>query len=477
LALQNGQARPGRLASARFAGIGFVDAGDLGAGRRQHGCDHTDPPGSGTQVSQAAQGLHSGETPFVRRHGRLTFEEVDLTDLAQRFGTPLYVYSKRAILEALGQYQRALEGRPSLVCYAVKANPNLGVLSLLARAGSGFDIVSGGELARVLAAGGTASRVVFSGVGKTRAELERALRAGILCFNVESEFELHNLSGVAAALGQRAPVSLRVNPEIDAGTHPYIATALKSSKFGVSYRDAFELYRRAHADPHLRVVGIDCHIGSQIAQVPPVEQAVDRLLDLVDRLQSHGVTLDHLDFGGGLGIAYRDETPPTIGQWIGAITRRVDARGHRDKTLLVEPGRSIVGPAGLLLTRVIGLKTGEGGNFAIVDAAMNDQMRPALYGAWMKVEPVEVRDLPPRTYDIVGPICESGDWLARERPLAVQGGDLLAMLGAGAYGMSMASTYNSRCRAAEVIVDGREVHCVRRRDTVEDLMAGESVLP
>jgi diaminopimelate decarboxylase len=428
-------------------------------------------------VSREAERLHSGETRFVRRDGRLTCEEVDLSDLAQRFGTPLYVYSKRSILEAFGQYLAALDGRPSLVCYAVKANPNLGVLSLLARAGSGFDIVSGGELARVLAAGGAASRVVFSGVGKTRPELEAALRAEILCFNVESEFELQDLSSVAAALGQRAPVSLRVNPEIDAGTHPYIATALKSSKFGVSYADAFELYRRAHADPHLRVVGIDCHIGSQILQVTPVEQAVDRLLDLVDRLQREGVRLHHVDFGGGLGIAYRDETPATIGEWISAITRRVDARGHRDKTLLVEPGRSIVGPAGLLLTRVIGLKARDGGNFAIVDAAMNDQMRPALYGAWVKVEPVELRDLPLRTYDIVGPICESGDWLARERPLAIQRGDLLAMLGTGAYGMSMASTYNSRCRAAEVIVDGREVHCVRRRETIDGLMADESMLP
>jgi diaminopimelate decarboxylase len=428
-------------------------------------------------VSDLPDGRNSSQTPFVRLDGKLTCEQVDLTDLAQRFGTPLYVYSRRAILDAFDQYRRALEGRPSLICYAVKANPNLGVLSLLARAGSGFDIVSGGELARVAAAGGTASRVVFSGVGKTRAELEGALRAAILCFNVESEFELQDLSGVAATLGLRAPVSLRVNPEIDAGTHPYIATALKSSKFGVSYDHALELYRRAHADPNLRVIGIDCHIGSQIAQVTPVEQAVDRLLDLVDHLQREGVTLRHLDFGGGLGIAYRDETPPTIGQWIGAITRRIDARGHRDKTLLVEPGRSIVGQAGVLLTRVIGLKTGNGGNFAIVDAAMNDQMRPALYGAWMQVEPVELRSLPPRTYDIVGPICESGDWLARERSLAIHRGDLLAMPGTGAYGMSMASTYNSRCRAAEVIVDGREVHCVRRRDTVEDLMAGESVLP
>ena len=419
----------------------------------------------------------SSDAPFVRRAGQLYCEQVALQELAQRFGTPLYVYSRRAILDTFRQYERALAGRPSLICYAVKANSNLGVLSLLARAGSGFDIVSGGELARVIAAGGAASRVVFSGVGKTEAEIDAALRAGILCFNVESSFELQTISTIAATLGRRAAVSMRVNPEIDPGTHPYIATGLKSSKFGVAYGRAVELYRRAAADPHLQLVGIDCHIGSQIEQAGPFEQAADRLLDLVDQLEREGVKLHHLDFGGGLGIAYRDETPPTIAQWIGAITRRVDARGHRDKMLLVEPGRSIVGPAGALVTRVLGVKTGDGGNFAIVDAAMNDQMRPALYGAWMDVQPVASKSLPPRTLDIVGPICESGDWLARERSLALEAGDLLAMLSAGAYGMSMASTYNSRCRAAEVIVDGREVHSVRRRETIDDLMAGESVLP
>jgi len=415
--------------------------------------------------------------PFSRRDGRLHCEDVALDELAQRFGTPLYVYSRQAILDAYGRYRRALEGRPAVVCYAVKANSNLGVLGLLARAGSGFDIVSGGELARVIAAGGAASRVVFSGVGKTDAEIEAGLRAGILCFNVESDFELDNIARVAASLGRRAPVSLRVNPEIDPGTHPYIATGLKSSKFGVAYEEALALYRRASADPHLRVTGIDCHIGSQILQTPPYEQAIDRVLDLVDRLEREGVTLHHLDFGGGLGIAYRDETPPRIEQWVGAITRRVDARGYRDRTVLVEPGRSIVGPAGALLTRVIGLKGGAGGNFAIVDAAMNDQMRPALYGAWMDVQPVVAGSAAPRTLDVVGPVCESGDWLARERGLAVEAGSLLAMLSAGAYGMSMSSNYNSRCRAAEVIVDGGQAHCVRRRETIEDLMAGESLLP
>jgi len=422
-------------------------------------------------------GSDASAAPFARRAGILYCEDVTLEELAQRFGTPLYVYSQRAILDAYRQYERALQGRPAMVCYAVKASSNLGVLGLLARAGSGFDIVSGGELARVIAAGGTPSRVVFSGVGKTEAEIEQALTAGILSFNVESEFELRDVARIASALGRRAPVSLRVNPHIDPGTHPYIATGLKSSKFGVSFEQALDLYRRACADAHLQVVGIGCHIGSQIAQAAPFEQAADRLLDLVEQLEREAISLRHLDFGGGLAIAYRDEAPPAIGQWVGAITRRVDARGHRDKMLLVEPGRSIVGPAGVLLTRVIGLKAGGERDFAIVDAAMNDQMRPALYGAWMDVQPVTIRTVPPRTVDVVGPVCESGDWLARERLLGIEAGDLLAMLSAGAYGMSMASTYNSRCRAAEVIVDGGDVHCVRRRESIEDLMAGESVLP
>ena len=422
-------------------------------------------------------GSDASAAPFARRAGILYCEDVALEELAQRFGTPLYVYSQRAILDAYRQYERALQGRPAMVCYAVKASSNLGVLGLLARAGSGFDIVSGGELARVIAAGGTPSRVVFSGVGKTDAEIEQALAAGILSFNVESEFELRDVARIASALGRRAPVSLRVNPHIDPGTHPYIATGLKSSKFGVSFEQALDLYRRARADAHLQVVGIGCHIGSQIAQAAPFEQAADRLLDLVEQLEREAISLRHLDFGGGLAIAYRDEAPPAIGQWVGAITRRVDARGHRDKMLLVEPGRSIVGPAGALLTRVIGLKAGGERDFAIVDAAMNDQMRPALYDAWLDVQPATERARPERTLDIVGPVCESGDWLARERRLAIGPGDVLAMLSAGAYGMSMASNYNSRCRAAEVIVDGARACCVRRRETIENLMAGESLLP
>ena len=418
----------------------------------------------------------ANRAPFVRRSGTLFCEDISLHDLAQRFGTPLYVYSRRAILDAYEQYRGALSGRESLVCYAVKANSNLGVLNLLARAGSGFDIVSGGELARVLAAGGTAARTVFSGVGKTEDEIENALRSQILCFNVESDFELRTISAVAARLGRRAPISLRVNPQIDPGTHPYIATGLKSSKFGVAYEQAIDLYRRAAADPHLEVAGIDCHIGSQIAHAAPFEQAADRLLDVVDRLEREGIGLRHLDFGGGLAIAYRDESPPTIAEWVGAIVRRVDERGHRGKMLLVEPGRSIVGAAGALLMRVIGWKDGSGGTFAIVDAAMNDQLRPALYDAWMDVQPVVARSEPPRSADVVGPICESGDWLARGRMLSVAAGDVLAMFGAGAYGMSMASNYNSRCRAAEVIVDGSHAHCVRQRERIDDLMAGESMI-
>ncbi len=422
-------------------------------------------------------GSDAGASPFVRRAGSLYCEGVALEELAQRFGTPLYVYSRSAILDAYRQYEQALHGRPSMVCYAVKANSNLGLLGLLARAGSGFDIVSGGELARVIAAGGAASRVVFSGVGKTAAEIEMALSAGILSFNVESEFELRDISRIASALGRPAPVSLRVNPHIDPGTHPHIATGLKSSKFGVAYEQALDLYRRAGADVHLQVVGIDCHIGSQIPQPAPFEQAADRLLDLVEQLEHEGIRLHHLDFGGGLAIGYRDESPPTIERWIGAITRRVDARGHRDKMLLVEPGRSIAGPAWALLMRVIGLKSGADRDFAIVDAAMNDQLRPVLYDAWMDVQPVTQQALPEKTLDIVGPVCESGDWLARGRRLAIRSGDLLAMLSAGAYGMSMASNYNSRGRAAEVIVDGDQAYCVRRRETIEDLMAGESLLP
>jgi len=414
---------------------------------------------------------------FARRDGKLACESVLLEAIAEKFGTPTYVYSRAAIEYAFAAYTAALEGRPSLVCYAMKANSNLAVLDILARAGCGFDIVSGGELARVIAAGGDPRKVVFSGVGKTEAEIARALDAGILCFNLESVAELEMVERVAAAAGRRARVSVRVNPDVDPKTHPYISTGLRSNKFGVAYADTLPLYRRAAAMPHVEVVGIDCHIGSRIGDVAPYLEAADRLLDLVDALSAERIELAHIDFGGGLDIRYRDESPPAVADLIGALIARVDARGHGDKMLMFEPGRSIVGPAGALLTRVNIVKPGQEKNFLVVDAGMNDLVRPSLYDAWMEVQPVTQRDGPAHTYDIVGPICESGDWLARERQLAAEPGDLLAILGAGAYGMSMASNYNSRGRAAEVMVDGARAYEVRRRETVEELFALESVLP
>ena len=417
-------------------------------------------------------------SPFTVINGVLHAEEVPLPALAQTYGTPLYVYSKRAIVAALHDYTDALRGRQSLVCYAMKANSALGVLDLLARAGAGFDIVSGGELARVLAAGGDPRKVVFSGVGKTEAEIEAALRADILCFNMESTAELDRIDTVARRLGVVAPVSVRVNPDVDARTHPYISTGLKDNKFGVAYDDTLPLYRDAAARAHIRIVGIDFHIGSQITEVAPYVDAADRLLDLVDALAAHGIALHHIDFGGGLGITYRDEAPPATGELIGALLAHVDARGHGDKTIVFEPGRSIVGNAGVLLTRVEFLKHGETKHFAVVDAAMNDMARPAMYDAWMDVQPVvPIGRGQAHAYDVVGPICESGDWLARARVLDIAPGDLLAILSAGAYGMSMASNYNTRGRAAEVLVDGTRVHLLRRRELAADLFALESRLP
>jgi diaminopimelate decarboxylase len=414
---------------------------------------------------------------FQRRDGTLHCEQVALPEIAARFGTPTYVYSRAAIEAAFATYVDALQGRRSLVCYAMKANSNIAVLNLLARAGSGFDIVSGGELARVIAAGGDPRKVVFSGVGKTETEIGQALAADILCFNLESVAELEMVGRVAASARRRARISVRVNPDVDPKTHPYISTGLKSNKFGVAYEDTLPLYRRAATMANVDIVGIDCHIGSRISDIAPYVEAANRLLDLVDALAQEGVPLSHIDFGGGLDIRYRDERPPPAAELVGALAARVDARGHGDKTLMFEPGRSIVGEAGALLTRVNIAKPGAEKNFLVVDAAMNDLIRPALYDAWMDVQPVEARDGEARTYDVVGPICESGDWLARERALVAQAGDLLAVLGAGAYGMSMASNYNSRGRAAEVIVDGDRCHCVRRRETVEELFRLESMLP
>jgi len=414
---------------------------------------------------------------FHRRSGALHCEGVPLADIAARFGTPTYVYSRAGIESAFGAYRDALQGRRSLICYAMKANSNLAVLNLLARAGSGFDIVSGGELARVIAADGDPRKVVFSGVGKTEAEIARALAADILCFNLESVAELQMVERVAASMDRRARVSVRVNPDVDPKTHPYISTGLKRNKFGVAYADTLPLYRRAAQMAHVEIVGIDCHIGSRISEVAPYLEAADRLLDLVDALAQEGIALSHIDFGGGLDIRYRDESPPLPAELVGALAGRADARGHGDKALMFEPGRSIVGPAGALLTRVNIVKPGEEKNFLVVDAAMNDLIRPALYDAWMDLQPIEFRQGEARIYDVVGPVCESGDWLARERRLVAEPGDLLAILGAGAYGMSMASNYNSRGRAAEVIVDGGRCHCVRRRETVEELFSLESILP
>jgi len=414
---------------------------------------------------------------FARRAGELYCEQVALTAIAEQYGTPTYVYSRHAIEQAYAAYAGALAGRRALVCYAIKANSNLAILNLLVRAGAGFDIVSGGELARVLAAGGDARRTVFSGVGKLDHEIETALRADVLCFNVESEPELAQIARLAADMGRRAPISLRVNPDVDAKTHPYISTGLRDNKFGVAYEDTLALYKAAASNRHLEVVGIDCHIGSQITAVAPYVDAAERILDLVDALAQSGIDLHHIDFGGGLGIRYGDETPPSAAELISALLTLVDARGYGTKILMFEPGRSVVGNAGALLTRVNLLKRGATRNFAVVDAAMNDLIRPTLYRAWMEVQAVMPRAGASERYDVVGPVCESGDWLALGRELSIAAGDLLAILGAGAYAMSMASNYNSRGRAAEVIVDGSRACCVRRREQVEDLYAGESLLP
>lgn len=414
---------------------------------------------------------------FDYRDGQLHAEQVSLATLAERFGTPLYVYSRRAIERAYDRYAGALRGRSSLVCYAMKANSNLAVLDLLARRGAGFDIVSGGELERVLAAGGDPSRTVFSGVGKSVAEIEQALRADILCFNIESAPELERIDTVARRLGARARISVRVNPDVDARTHPYISTGLKNNKFGVAYADTLELYRDAARRPDIEIVGIDCHIGSQITETGPYVDAAERVLELVDSLERDGIALRHIDFGGGLGIRYGDEAPPATEELVAALLARVDARGHGAKTVMFEPGRSIVGNAGVLLTRVEYLKRGEPRNFAIVDGAMNDLMRPTMYDAWMGAVPVCPRAGAASVYDIVGPVCESGDWLARERSLVLQPGDLVAITSAGAYGMAMSSNYNTRGRAAEVMVDGGHVFLVRARERPAQLFAGESRLP
>ncbi|TNF33836.1 MAG: diaminopimelate decarboxylase [Gammaproteobacteria bacterium] len=410
---------------------------------------------------------------FPRQHNSLHAEQVSLETLAQQHGTPLYVYSRAAIESAAQAWLSAL-GERGRLCYAVKANSNLAVLNLLARLGAGFDIVSIGELERVLRAGGRADRVVFSGVAKEAHEMRRALQAGIHCFNVESAAELALLDEVAGECGTTAPVSLRVNPDVDAQTHPYISTGLRENKFGVPMDNAFALYQQAAQLPNLRIAGIDCHIGSQLTRIAPYLDALDRVLALVDQLAAAGITLQHLDIGGGLGVRYRDETPPSPQDLLAAVYDRL---GNRPQTIMVEPGRSIVANAGVLLTRVVYLKDNGDKHFALVDAAMNDLVRPSLYDAWMDIEAVTPRHGNTQCYDIVGPVCETGDFLGKERRLALEAGDLLAVRSAGAYGFVMSSNYNTRPRAAEILVDGANAYVVRRRETLDDLLRGETVLP
>ena len=411
---------------------------------------------------------------FSYRNGTLCAENVPLAEIAQQYGTPAFVYSRAAIENGYREFSDACSERDVLICYSVKANSNLAVLNILARLGSGFDIVSGGELARVLAAGGSPAKTVFSGVGKSEAELRAGLAAGVLCFNIESEGELDRLASIAASMGKTAPVSLRVNPDVDPKTHPYIATGLRESKFGIAYDAAVPLYRRAAKLPNIQVMGIDVHIGSQITDVEPFVAALEKLLEFVDLLDASGVHLDHLDLGGGLGIRYHDEEPPELKDYLGRLFQRLGGRKIR---LLFEPGRSLVGNTGVLLTRVEYLKHSAAKNFIVVDAGMNDLIRPSLYGAWHDVLPVTRREGPARRYDIVGPVCESADFLATERTLAVAVGDLLAIMSAGAYGMAMSSNYNSRPRAPEVMVDGAKPWLVRERERIESLFASERLLP
>ena len=407
--------------------------------------------------------------------GQLWAEDVSLTQLAQQYGTPLYVYSRATLERHWKAFDSSVADHPHLVCYAVKANSNIGVLNVLARLGSGFDIVSGGELERVIAAGGDPKKVVFSGVGKTIAEMKRALELGIKCFNVESEPELERLNKVAGELGVIAPISLRINPDVDAHTHPYISTGLRDNKFGIAFDRAPQVYKFAHSLENLDVQGIDCHIGSQLTDLAPFIDATDRLLALIDQLTEQGINIRHLDVGGGLGVVYRDELPPQPSEYAKALLSRLENHGHLE--LVFEPGRAIAANAGVLLTKVELLKPTEHKNFAVIDAAMNDLIRPALYQAWMDIVPVVARQGLPTTYDLVGPICETGDFLGKDRELVLEEGDLLAVRSAGAYGFVMSSNYNTRARAAEVMVDGSAVHLVRQREELSSLWELENILP
>ena len=410
---------------------------------------------------------------FEYRNGRLFAEDVDLVELAKEYGTPAYVYSRATFERHWRAFDDALGDMPHLVCYAVKANSSLAVLNVLARLGSGFDIVSLGELERVLLAGGEAARVVFSGVGKTRYEMQRALQAEIRCFNVESVDELELLNEVAAELGVQAPVSLRVNPDVDAQTHPYISTGLKDNKFGIAHEQAVDVYRQAAAMAHIQVEGIDCHIGSQLTQIEPFVDALERVLALIDELASHDIHLQHIDLGGGLGICYKDETPPSPAQQMQALIPQLKGRKLE---VLIEPGRAIAGNAGVFLTEVLYLKHNEHKNFAIIDGAMNDLVRPALYGAWQDIVPLQPRAGEGRLYDLVGPVCETGDFLGKERQLDLQRGDLLAVKSAGAYGFTMSSNYNTRPRPIEIMVDGANAHVIRKREELSQLMQGEVLI-
>ncbi|MEM5529230.1 diaminopimelate decarboxylase [Gammaproteobacteria bacterium AS21] len=411
---------------------------------------------------------------FEYRNNEFYCENVLLSKVAEQYGTPSYVYSRDAIELAYLAYANALEGRDDMVCFAIKANSNLAVLNVLARLGSGFDVVSQGELERVLAAGGKAERVVFSGVSKQSVEIKRALEVGIHCFNVESEAELERINNVAGAMGKVAPISFRVNPNVDAGTHPYISTGLKENKFGIAIDEALRIYLHAASLKNVKIIGMDCHIGSQLTEIAPFMDAIDKLLQLIDELMINGITIAHLDLGGGLGVCYTDEVPPTAQEYIAAVLAKIDGRNLK---LIFEPGRSIVANAGVLLTEVEYLKHNESKNFAIVDAAMNDMIRPALYSAYLDIVPLKIDEQAKEyTYDVVGPVCETGDFLGKDRDLAISAGDILAVCSSGAYGFTMSSNYNTRTRAAEIMIDDDQMHEVRSRETFADLIRGESIL-
>jgi len=411
---------------------------------------------------------------FNYKGDSLLAEAIPVADIAQKYGTPCFIYSRATLERHYGVYQEALEGCPHLICFAVKANSNLAVINVLARLGASFDIVSGGELERVIAAGGDASKVIFSGLGKTEAEIERALQLGIYCFNIESGAELDRIDRIAERLGKKAPISVRVNPDVNTDTHPYISTGQKENKFGISYEQAIDIYRRAAILEGIKILGIDCHIGSQLTSVEPFLDATDRLLTLTDRLANEGILLTHFDVGGGLGVTYGEEEPPHPSELIAMIRSRF---ANREMTLLIEPGRTISANAGIFVTKVEYLKQTNHKNFAIIDGAMNDLLRPALYGAWQEIIPVNRRQGDGITYDVVGPVCESSDFLGKERVLCIKAGDLLAVRSAGAYGFAMSSNYNTRPRSAEIMVDHDKSYLVRPRETITELFAGESCLP